>query len=102
MYTYLNGSGLDLIWDWILECMCIVAQFVNPWTVVCQAPLSKGFSWQEYWNGLPFLHPGDLPDPGIESIAPALQADSSLLSHLGNGDAHPGQLKGRPGTLSHV
>ena len=84
MYTYLNGSGLDLIWDWILECMCLVAQFVNPWTVVCQAPLSKGFSWQEYWNGLPFLHPGDLPDPGIKPKSPASpdwQADSS---HLGS------------------
>ena len=36
----------------------------NPWTVVCQAPLSMGFSRQEYWSGLPFPSPGDLPNPG--------------------------------------
>ena len=41
-----------------------------------QAPLSMGFFWQEYWNGLPFPSPGDLPDPGIEPGPPALQADS--------------------------
>ena len=38
----------------------------TPWTVACQAPLSMGFSRQEYWSGLPFPSPGDLPDPGIE------------------------------------
>ena len=48
---------------------------VTPWTVACQAPLSMGFSRQEYWSGLPFLSPGDLPDPGIELGSPALQAD---------------------------
>ena len=36
------------------------------WMVACQAPLSMGFSRQDYWNGLPFLPPGDLPDPGIQ------------------------------------
>ena len=36
------------------------------WTVACQAPLSMGFSRQEYWSGLPFPPPGDLPDPEIE------------------------------------
>ena len=46
-----------------------------PWTVVCQAPLSMGFSRQEYWSGLPFPSPGDLPNPGIEARSPALQAD---------------------------
>ena len=39
---------------------------VTPWTVAHQAPLSLGFSRQEYWSGLPFPSPGDLPDPGIE------------------------------------
>ena len=48
----------------------------TPWTVVCQAPLSMGFSKQEYWSGLPFPSPGVLPDPGIEPRSPALQADS--------------------------
>ena len=47
----------------------------TPWTVACQAPLSMGFSRQEYWSGLPFLSPGDLPDPGIEPGSHALQAD---------------------------
>ena len=50
--------------------------FETPWTVACQAPLSKGFSRQEYWSGLPFPSPGDLPNPGIEPGSPALQADS--------------------------
>ena len=49
---------------------------VTPWTVAHQAPPSMGFSRQEYWSGLPFPSPGDLPDPGIESGSPALQADS--------------------------
>ena len=40
--------------------------FVTLWTVVCQAPLSMGFSRREYWSGLPCPPPGDLPDPGIE------------------------------------
>ena len=45
-----------------------------PWTVACQAHLSMGFSRQEYWNGLLFPSPGDLPHPGIEPGSPALQA----------------------------
>ena len=48
----------------------------TPWTATCQAPLSMGFSEQEYWSGLPFPSPGDLPDPGIEPRSPVLQADS--------------------------
>ena len=48
----------------------------TPWTVACQAPLYVGFSRQEYWSGLLFPSPGALPDPGIESRSPALQADS--------------------------
>ena len=50
--------------------------FETPWTVACQAPLSMGFSRQEYWSGLPFPSPGDLPNPGIEPGSPVLQADS--------------------------
>ena len=50
--------------------------FVTPWTVAHQAPLSMGFSRQEFWSGLPFPSPGDLPDPGIEPRSPALQADA--------------------------
>ena len=48
----------------------------TPWTVAHQAPLSMEFSRQEYWNGLLFPFPGDLPDPGIEYRSPTLQADS--------------------------
>ena len=48
---------------------------MTPSTVASQAPLSMGFPRQEYWSGLPFPSPGDLPDLGIESGSPALQAD---------------------------
>ena len=60
------------------------------WTVACQVPLSMGFSRQEYWSGLPFPSPGDLPNPGIKWGSPALQADSlpgrffSQLSYKGS------------------
>ena len=57
---------------------------VTPWTVAHEAPLSMGLPRQEYWSGLSFPSPGDLPDPGIETASPALQADSLLLSHQGN------------------
>ena len=55
-----------------------VQLFATPWTVALQAPLSMGFSRQEYWSGLPFPSSGDLPDPGIEPGSPELQVDSSL------------------------
>ena len=50
-------------------------------TVDCKAPVSMEFSRQEYWSGLPFPSPGDLPNPGIEHQSPALQADSLPLRH---------------------
>ena len=53
-----------------------VQLFATPWTVAYQTPPSMGFSKQEYWGGLPFLSPGDLPDPGIEPGSPAFQADA--------------------------
>ena len=53
-----------------------VQLFVTPWTVVHQAPLSMGFPRQEYWSGLPFPSPGDLPKQGIKPGSPALQGDS--------------------------
>ena len=49
---------------------------MTPWVITCQAPLSMGFSRQEYWSGLPFPSPGDLPKPGIKPGSPTLQADS--------------------------
>ena len=49
--------------------------FVTPWTVACQAPLSMEFSGEEFWSGLPFAPPGDLPNSGIKLGPPILQAD---------------------------
>ena len=53
-----------------------VRLFATPWTVAHQAPLSMGFSRQEYWSGLPFPSPGHLPDPGIKPRSPSLWADA--------------------------
>ena len=61
--------------------------FAIPWTAAHQAPLSVGFSRQEYWSGLPFPPPGDLSNPGIKPISlasPALQVDSLPLSYQGS------------------
>ena len=56
---------------------CLVTKscttLVTPWTVARQVPLSMGFPRQEYWSGSPFPSAGDLPDPGIKPISPALQ-----------------------------
>ena len=60
--------------EWIKKMWCIHI-YVTPWTVAHQAPPSMGFSRQEYWSGLPFPSPGDLPEPGIKPRSPALQAD---------------------------
>ena len=54
----------------------VLSDSVTPWAVVCQAPLSMGFSRQEYWSGLLFPSPGDLPNPGIEPASPALPGGS--------------------------
>ena len=62
-----NGGGL-----FAKSCLTLV----TPWTVACQVPLSMGFSGQEFWTGLPFPSPGDLPDPGIEPASPVLQKHS--------------------------
>ena len=56
---------------------------VTPGTVACQSPLSMGFSRQEYWNGLPFPSPGDLPNPRMEPGPPTRQADSLLSEPIG-------------------
>ena len=53
-----------------------VPLFATPWTVAYRGPPSMEFSRQEYWDGLPYPSPGDLPDPGIEPWYPALQADA--------------------------
>ena len=53
-----------------------VRLFATPWIVAHQAPPPVGFSRQEYWSGLPFTSPGDLPDTGIEPGSPTFQADA--------------------------
>ena len=71
----------------VCYCCLVTSVVCNPlwplWTVAHQAPLSMGYSRQEYWSGLPCPTPGDLPDLGIKPGSPVLQADSLLLSHLG-------------------
>ena len=59
-----------------LSCFTHVQLFANPWTVARQAPLSMGFSRQDYWSGLPCSSLGNSPNPGVEPRSPALQADS--------------------------
>ena len=70
-----EGMGSGMNWegrDWHVCTVSVLSRFnrfwlfVTPWTVACQAPLSVGFSRQEYWNGLPCPLPGDLPCPGTE------------------------------------
>ena len=68
---------------YVLSRFSHVLLFVTLWTVARQAPLSMGFSRQEYWNGLPFPPPGDLPDPRIEPMTPTLQASSFLSEPAG-------------------
>ena len=61
----------------IYMCVCVLSHvqfFVTSWTVAHQAPLSMRFPRQDYWSGLPFPPPGDLPDPGIEPETPASPA----------------------------
>ena len=63
---------------------------VTPWTAAYQAPPSMEFSRQEYWSGLPFPSPGDLPNPGIKPGSPTLHADALLSEPLGK----PMRLRG--------
>ena len=64
----------------VCQCVVLITQscqlFVTQWTAACQAPLSMGFSRKEYWSGVPFPYPGNIPDPEIEPRSPTLQADS--------------------------
>ena len=71
LYLYLSHSK----WSEV-KLLSHVRLFATLWTVALQAPLSMGFSMQEYWSGLPFPSPGDLPNPGIERRSPAWQVDA--------------------------
>ena len=61
-----------------------VQLFATAWSVAHQAPPSMEFSRQDYWSGLPFPSPGDLPDPGIKPGSPALRADALPSEPPGN------------------
>ena len=63
---------------WKYQSLSRVWLFATPWTGACQTPLAMGFSRQEYWNGLLFRSPEDLPNPGIKPGSPTLQEDSLL------------------------
>ena len=67
--------------------------FATPWTVACQAPLSMGFSRQEYWSRLPFPSPGNLSNPGIEPRSSALQADTLTSEPPGKPKSSSNYLK---------
>ena len=64
----------------MLSCVRLLA---TPWDVALQPPLSMGFSRQEYWIGLPFPTPGDLPNAGTEPASPVLASGFFTLGHLG-------------------
>ena len=81
-----SETGGQVVW-FTCSVTSVVSDSVTPWTGACQAPLSMGFSRQEYWNGLPFPSLGGLPNPGIKALSPvppALRAYSLLLSHQGS------------------
>ena len=64
-----------------VKLLSLVQLFATPWTVAHQAPLSMGFTRQEYWSGLPCLPPGDVPDPGMEPSSLRSPALGKLLYH---------------------
>ena len=74
---YLGKNLHDYLHDYsIVKSLSCVQLFVTPWTVASPASPSMGFSRQEYWSGLPFPSPVDLPDTGIEPGSPTLEADT--------------------------
>ena len=83
MWSY-SLSILDyILLSCTMLCCSVVPDFVTPWTVAHQAPLSMGFSRQEYWSGLPCPPSGDLPNPGIESRSPYCRWILYYLNHQG-------------------
>ena len=85
------GYKLHLLLLWMLSHFSHVRLLVTLRTIACQAPLSMGFSRQEYWSGLSCPPPGSLPDPGIESGSSVLQADSLQCEPPGKSLLLPGQ-----------
>ena len=82
--TNINSYSITFVlfrwYSFVCVCVCVCVYsvmsnfFATPWTVVHQAPLSMGFPRPEYWSGLPFPPPGELPNPGIEPMSPASPA----------------------------
>ena len=94
MYYWIWFANVEDFCSFVHQgCVCSVAEcvqlFAIPWTVAYQALLSMEFSRQEYWSGLLFPSPGDLPDPGIKPKSPVSQADA-LSSEL------PGKPQDKP------
>ena len=75
-------------WKVKVKSLSLIWLFATPWTVAHQAPPSMGFSRQEYWGGLPFPPPRDLPNPGMEPRSPALQADTLTSEPPGKPKSH--------------
>ena len=84
-YRQITKATNILLWRSLKEKVKVAQLFptLAPWTVAHQAPLSMEFSRQEYWSGLPFPFPGDLPDPEIEPGSPTLQTGSLLFEPAG-------------------
>ena len=78
LWVYGELSPTTSFREGVLKSLSHVRLFGTPWIVAYQAPLSMGFSRQEYWSGLPFPSPRDLPNPGIKPRSPALQKDVLL------------------------
>ena len=86
---YVNYASIKHGKYFFKECLKVkslhhVWLFATTWTVAHQAPPPMGFSRQEYWSGLPFPSPEDLPNPGVEPRSPALLADALLSEPPGN------------------
>ena len=84
-FTGLPLSSFTSEWvsEWVKP-LSRVRLFATPWTIAYQGPSSTGFSRQEYWSGLPFPSPGDLPNPGIKPRCPTFQADALTSELPGN------------------
>ena len=103
-YLLIKWIVFVLLWWWKVKSLSHVWLFVTPWTVAYQAPPSMGFSRQEYWSGLSFPSPGDLPNSGIEPRPSAWQVDSLPLSHRGSPPTlslHTSNTHSKPGHTLH-
>ena len=78
-----------------VKSLSCVRLFATPWVITYQALLSMGFFRQEYWSGLPFPSPGDLPDSAIEPGSPELQADALPSELPGKPEDHKVSMTGR-------